>query len=106
MDPQLVQYFIGPAGAAGLTLLLVLLGQLVPKRYHQKALEENKRLQDANDALAAANEQLRQANNQLSSSGQLINQVMTILAGLAAGRQAVLPVQAPPGNQEPPGKAQ
>jgi len=91
VDPEIVHYLLGAGGAAGLALLLILIGQLVPQRYHKKALEENERLQGVNDSLVKANEQLREANTQLASSGQLTNQVLTVLVSLAQGRQAALP---------------
>lgn len=77
-------YLLGSGGAAGLTLILIMAGQLVPRTYHKRILAENTRLQQANDILTAANSQLRDANASLSSSGQLTNQVVTALAQIAS----------------------
>lgn len=105
VDSSIVSYLIGGGGAAGLALVLILTGVLVPKPYHQRVVDETERLQQANDTLARANEQLREANNQLASSGQLTNQVMTALLTLAAGRQNTLPATAGPDPAGQPGKA-
>ena len=84
MDSSLVTALLGSGGAAGVALILILLGILVPRPYHQRVLEENEKLTQANDVLAAANAQLREANSNLTSSGQLTNQVVTALLEIAA----------------------
>ena len=87
MDSSLVTALLGSGGAAGVALVLILIGVLVPRPYHQRVLDENEKLTQANDQLAAANAQLREANQNLTSSGQLTNQVVTALLGIAAERR-------------------
>lgn len=84
MDSSLVTALLGSGGAAGVALVLILLGVLVPSTYHKRVIEENEKLAQANDVLAAANAQLREANSNLTSSGQLTNQVVTALLDIAA----------------------
>jgi hypothetical protein len=104
VDSSLIDYLLGSGGAAGLALLLILTGVLVPKPYHKRLEEEIEQLKQANDTLAKANEQLRESNNQLASSGQLTNQVMTALVSLAAGQRTAVPLPAAPDTTGQPGK--
>ena len=99
MDSTLIGYILGPAGAAGLTLLLILLGVLVPKPYHERILQQNAKLQAANDTLTAALADEREQNARLASSGQLTNQLVNALIQVAHERGAAIPL--PPG---PPGE--
>ena len=100
MDPSLVTALLGSGGAAGVALVLILLGILVPRPYHQRVLDENEKLTRANDVLAAANAQLREANNNLTASGQLTNQVVTALLEIAAEHRSA-PGSLPPVTKGP-----
>lgn len=79
MDSTIVSYLIGGGGAAGLALLLILLGVLVPKPYHDRALDQARRLQDANDVLSGALANAQQLNDRLATSGDLTNRLVTAL---------------------------
>jgi hypothetical protein len=87
VDSSWVTYLLGPAGAAGLCLLFIMTGFLVPRNYHKRILDENEKLRQANDALAEANALLRDTNKDLAASGQLTNQVFTALLGIATAKQ-------------------
>lgn len=92
METHIIDYLLGGGGAAGLALGLILIGQLITKREHQRVLDDNARLQQANDVLTQANLQLREINANLSSSGQLTNQVVTGLLSIAEEhRRAPIP---------------
>lgn len=86
MSTEIVAYLLGPAGAAGLTLLLILTGVLVLGRDHKKVLRQVEKLQEANDIQAKSIEQLQEVNRTLSSSGQLTNQVITAMMEIAMQR--------------------
>lgn len=98
MDASIVEYLLGPAGAAGLTLLLVLTRRLITRQEHERVLQQVEALQITNADLMKANADLRETNRSLTSSGQLVNDVMTTLVTLATQHQPVqgAPVNAPP----------
>jgi hypothetical protein len=94
LDSALSQYVLSYGGAAGLTLLLVLIGFLVPKRYHDREVaqeqektkqeeEKNRLLMSANERLQAALDIERDTNKQLQSSGQLVNHLVNTLTVIA-----------------------
>lgn len=102
MDSSLVTALLGSGGAAGVALVLILLGILVPHPYHKRVIEENEKLAQANDQLSAANAQLREANSNLTSSGQLTNQVVTALLDIAAANRGQgAPAGLPPAPKGP-----
>ena len=90
MDSHIIDYLLGSGGAAGLTLLLILLGQLVTRKEHQRVIDDNEKLQHANDVLIQANTQLREINQNLSSSGNLTNQVVMALLPIAEANRRAL----------------
>lgn len=91
LDTTLIHYVLSYGGAAGLCLILVLLGLLVPKRYHDRELnterEKVEQLTAANQRLQAALDIERETNGRLASSGQLTNQLVGALIDLAQARR-------------------
>ncbi len=95
MDSSLATALISNAGIAGIVIVLILLGQLVPRAYYQRILAEADRLRQANDTLTAANIQLRESNTALTSSTALTNQALTTMRDIATAQRALAPVPDP-----------
>lgn len=96
MDSAIVHYMLSYGGAAGLCLLLIMLGLLIPKNAHDRELkaeqDKNHKLSEANERLQAALDIERETNERLANSGQLTNQLVSALIGLAnERREAVAP---------------
>lgn len=102
MDSTIIAYLIGPGGAIGVTLLLIMLGYLVPKPYHTRVLKQAHKLQDANDTLLETVRSAQQLNDRLSTSGELINRLVTAL--IATTGHPLPPMPPVPDPPQPAGR--
>lgn len=98
MDSAISQYVLSYGGAAGLCLLLIMLGLLIPKAFHDRELaagqreltmerQKSQKLQETVDRLQAALDIERGTNERLTSSGQLTNQLVGALIRIADERR-------------------
>lgn len=97
MDSALIT-LLANAGTAGIVIILILLGLLVPKRYHDRALRDARRLQAANDVLAEALAHAQGLNDRLATSGDLTNKLVSALIAVTGHPD-------PPAGQVPPAQA-
>jgi hypothetical protein len=86
---DILPYLTGAGGAlfalvTGITLIIA--GVLVTRREHQRALDENEKLREANETLRETARMAQEQNMQLANSAQVTVQLMNVLETLARER--------------------
>jgi hypothetical protein len=71
---------------------LLLSEKIVTGSEHKRVLEQNEKLEQANDALRASNSSNEQQVRQLLSGSQLTNQLVTALIGIAGHAPVTTPL--------------
>lgn len=95
-DSGIVNFLLGSGGTAGLTLILILTGLLVPVTFYKRVLDQNAKLQEANDVLRRALDEERAQKSRLLDSNGLTNQLVSALIHQTTGRAPVAPDPEPP----------
>ena len=90
VDSALVTVLIN-AGVAGVVVILLILGWLVPKWAYARLLEENKSLREALQLE-------RRRNEEIAGTAGVTNQLIGALVDLAGERKGIHPPAAQPGT--------
>lgn len=90
MNPvDLLPAATGAGGAVFVLLLglfLLITGVLITKREHERALDENTKLREANETLRQTLQQSQEQNTQLANSTQVTVELMNVLRQIAQER--------------------
>ena|SRR5215475_6544789 len=97
MDSAILTVLVN-AGTAGVVILLIIFGYLIPKWAYKKLEEQNKALREENNHLQEALNTERAAANDVAKAGQVTNQLISVLADIATERRHALPPAKDPGS--------